>query len=74
LHLLFIPPILSAISKQIPENTGVIAQNGVQIKRNFLEGQLPIAKEQDRYAAIWIKFGGPAWVARHGLSSAQFFP
>jgi len=40
----------------------------------FEKGQLPIAKEQDRYAAIWIKSGGPAWVARHGLSSAQFFP
>jgi CubicO group peptidase (beta-lactamase class C family) len=27
---------------------------------------------QDRYAAIWIKKAGPAWVARHGLSSSQY--
>jgi len=27
---------------------------------------------QDRYAAIWEKSAGPAWVARHGLSSAQY--
>ncbi len=27
---------------------------------------------QDRYAAIWEKRGGPAWVARHGLSSAGY--
>jgi hypothetical protein len=27
---------------------------------------------QDHYAAIWQKSGGPAWVARHGLSSAQY--
>jgi CubicO group peptidase (beta-lactamase class C family) len=25
-----------------------------------------------RYAAIWDKTSGPAWVARHGLSSAQY--
>ena len=25
-----------------------------------------------RYAAIWEKRGGPRWVARHGLSSAQY--
>jgi polyglycine hydrolase-like protein len=27
---------------------------------------------QDRYAAIWEKSGGPQWVARHGLTSAQY--
>ncbi|WP_017651363.1 hypothetical protein, partial [Fortiea contorta] len=27
---------------------------------------------QDRYAAIWVKSGGAAWVARHGMSSAQY--
>ncbi|ACC78969.1 hypothetical protein [Nostoc punctiforme] len=27
---------------------------------------------QDRYAAIWVKSGGPAWQARHGLTSAQY--
>ena len=27
---------------------------------------------QDRYAAIWEKSGGPAWVARHGLTGAQY--
>ena len=27
---------------------------------------------QDRYAAIWEKSGGPAFVARHGLSAAQY--
>jgi CubicO group peptidase (beta-lactamase class C family) len=27
---------------------------------------------QDRYAAIWTQTTGPAWVARHGLTSAQY--
>ena len=27
---------------------------------------------QDRYAAYWEKIDGPAWVARHGLSSADY--
>ena len=27
---------------------------------------------QDRYAAIWEKRQGPAWVARHGLTSEQY--
>jgi hypothetical protein len=27
---------------------------------------------QDRYAAIWEKSQGPAWVARHGLSAAEY--
>jgi hypothetical protein len=27
---------------------------------------------QDRYAAIWEKREGPAWQARHGLTSAQY--
>jgi CubicO group peptidase (beta-lactamase class C family) len=27
---------------------------------------------QVRYAALWRKLGGPAWVARHGLSSAGY--
>ncbi|MEI4803794.1 hypothetical protein WAZ07_21635 [Bacillus sp. FJAT-51639] len=27
---------------------------------------------QDYYAAIWEKRGGPAWQARHGLTSAQY--
>jgi hypothetical protein len=25
-----------------------------------------------RYAALWDKSSGPAWVARHGLTSAQY--
>ncbi|MDP9849792.1 hypothetical protein [Streptosporangium lutulentum] len=25
-----------------------------------------------QYAAIWERSGGPAWVARHGLTSAQY--
>jgi CubicO group peptidase (beta-lactamase class C family) len=28
--------------------------------------------KQPRYAAIWEKAPGPAWVARHGLSSSQY--
>jgi hypothetical protein len=28
--------------------------------------------EQDFYAAIWEQRSGPAWVARHGLSSAEY--
>lgn len=27
---------------------------------------------QDRYAAIWVKMSGPAWVARHRMSSSQY--
>jgi hypothetical protein len=27
---------------------------------------------QDRYAALWEKTAGPAWAARHGLSSADY--
>jgi len=27
---------------------------------------------EDRYAAIWQKSQGPAWVARHGLSAAEY--
>src|SRR3954463_14336109 len=27
---------------------------------------------QDRYAAIWEKSGGPAWAARHGLTSDAY--
>ena len=29
-------------------------------------------KDQARYAAIWEKESGPAWVARHGMTSAQY--
>ena len=25
-----------------------------------------------RYAGIWVKQGGPAWQARHGLSAANY--
>ncbi len=28
--------------------------------------------KQDHYAAIWAKSPGPSWVARHGLTSAQY--
>jgi CubicO group peptidase (beta-lactamase class C family) len=28
--------------------------------------------DQPRYAAIWEKSAGPAWVARHGLTAAQY--
>ncbi|MBW4642764.1 MAG: hypothetical protein KME23_07155 [Goleter apudmare HA4340-LM2] len=41
-------------------NIGVVAQ------------RLPVTVTQDRYAAIWVKSGGSAWVARHGLTSAQY--
>ena len=27
---------------------------------------------QDRYAALFVKTNGPAWIARHGLTSAQY--
>ncbi|KAF9430540.1 hypothetical protein BGZ76_000803 [Entomortierella beljakovae] len=26
----------------------------------------------DRYAAVWVKASGPAWVARHGLTSSAY--
>ena len=28
--------------------------------------------EQDFYAALWEQRAGPPWVARHGMSSAQY--
>ncbi|MBT9312835.1 hypothetical protein [Leptothoe kymatousa] len=28
--------------------------------------------DQARYAAIWVKRSGPAWVARHGMTSSQY--
>ncbi|MFJ7682319.1 galactose oxidase-like domain-containing protein [Peribacillus butanolivorans] len=28
--------------------------------------------EQDRYAAIWVNDGGPAFIARHGLTSQEY--
>lgn len=27
---------------------------------------------QARFAAVWVQTGGPAWVARHGMSSSQY--
>jgi Bacterial tandem repeat domain 1 len=70
----FSAPIYSANTvSNIKANSGVIAQNNVQIKRNLLQGRLPIVRVQDRYAAIWVKAPNQSsWVARHGLSSAQY--
>jgi hypothetical protein len=54
----FASPIYSANTvSNIKANTRVIAQNGVQIKRNLLRRQLPIAKE-----VWWFSLGGAAWI------------
>ncbi|MEH1896820.1 MAG: hypothetical protein V7K94_16280 [Nostoc sp.] len=53
-------------------NTKVIAQNVVQLQRIPHDTRQAIANGQNRYAAIWVKSGGSAWEARHGLTSAQY--
>jgi hypothetical protein len=53
-------------------NIGIVAHNQLIAQRIPLERRQAIASSQDRYAAIWAKSGGPAWVARHGLTSAQY--
>ncbi|MCG6137979.1 MAG: hypothetical protein MET45_25645 [Nostoc sp. LLA-1] len=47
-------------------NTQAIAQTEILAQR------VPVAVSQDRYAAIWDKSNSSAWVARHGLTSAQY--
>jgi hypothetical protein len=47
-------------------NTQAIAQTEILAQR------VPVAVSQDRYAAIWVRSSGSAWVARHGLTSAQY--
>ncbi|MEH1924768.1 MAG: hypothetical protein V7L07_27410 [Nostoc sp.] len=53
-------------------NTKVLAQNVIQLKKIPHSTIQAIANGQDRYAAIWVKSGGAAWEARHGLTSAQY--
>ncbi|AFY34989.1 hypothetical protein [Calothrix sp. PCC 7507] len=53
-------------------NIGVVAQKELHAQRIPLGSIQAIANSQDRYAAIWVKSGGSAWVARHGLTSAQY--
>lgn len=69
----FAAPINFANSVSNSEtNTKVIAQNVAQLQRIPDVRRQAIANGQDRYAAIWVKSGGPAWQARHGLTSAQY--
>ncbi|MEH2350415.1 MAG: hypothetical protein V7K55_20920 [Nostoc sp.] len=53
-------------------NTKVIAQNIAQLQRIPDVRRQAVANGQNRYAAIWVKSGGSAWEARHGLTSAQY--
>ncbi|MEH2020860.1 MAG: hypothetical protein V7K74_25635, partial [Nostoc sp.] len=53
-------------------NTKVLAQNVIQLQKIPHGTIQAIANGQNRYAAIWVKSGGPAWQARHGLTSAQY--
>jgi hypothetical protein len=53
-------------------NIGVVAHNQLLAQKIPVERRQAIASSQDRYAAIWAKSGGTPWVARHGLTSAQY--
>ncbi|MDZ8050531.1 MAG: hypothetical protein RMX68_011170 [Aulosira sp. ZfuVER01] len=54
------------------DNIGVIKQNEILAQRIPLGRRQAIANTQDRYAAIWVKSGGSAWQARHGMTSDQY--
>ncbi|MEH1796450.1 hypothetical protein [Nostoc sp.] len=69
----FAAPINLANSVSNTEtNTKVIAQNVAQLQRIPDIRRQAVANGQNRYAAIWVKSGGSAWEARHGLTSAQY--
>ncbi len=69
----FAAPINLANSVSNPEtNTKVIAQNVAQLQRIPDVRRQAVANGHNRYAAIWVKSGGSAWEARHGLTSAQY--
>ncbi|MEH2439506.1 hypothetical protein [Nostoc sp.] len=69
----FAAPINLANSVSNTEtNTKVIAQNVAQLQRIPDVRRQAVANGQNRYAAIWVKSGGSAWEARHGLTSAQY--
>ncbi|MEH2197760.1 hypothetical protein [Nostoc sp.] len=69
----FAAPINLANSVSNTEtNTKVIAQNVAQLQRIPDVRRQAVANAQNRYAAIWVKSGGSAWEARHGLTSAQY--
>ncbi|MFN6462118.1 MAG: hypothetical protein RMZ41_009760 [Nostoc sp. DedVER02] len=69
----FAAPINFTNSVSNPKtNTKVIAQDVVQLQRIPHDTRQAIANGQNRYAAIWVKSGGSAWEARHGLTSDQY--
>jgi hypothetical protein len=68
----FAAPINLANSVNNTKTNTIIAQNVVQLKRIPDVRRQAIANGQNRYAAIWVKSGGSAWEARHGLTSAQY--
>ncbi|MEH2138821.1 hypothetical protein [Nostoc sp.] len=69
----FAAPINLANSVSNTEtNTKLIAQNVAQLQRIPDVRRQAVANGQNRYAAIWVKSGGSAWEARHGLTSAQY--
>ncbi|MEH2072309.1 MAG: hypothetical protein V7K47_29860 [Nostoc sp.] len=53
-------------------NISAIEQNQILAQRIPLHRHQAIANTQDRYAAIWVKSGGEAWQARHGMTSSQY--
>ena len=54
------------------------AQYQAEFDKNVAQGYRPVlvngyeVNGQDRYAAIWDKTPSPGWIARHGLTSAQY--
>lgn len=54
------------------------AQYQMEFNTYVAQGYRPVSVSgysvgaQDYYAAIWDKSSGPAWVARHGLTAAQY--
>ena len=54
-------------------NPGISTWNYTIVYRITREsGARPSRKESDRYIGVWQQSAGPAWVARHGLTSAQY--
>ncbi|AFY91960.1 hypothetical protein [Chamaesiphon minutus] len=52
-------------------STAVVSAKPV-MQVNPLGAKLKVLGSPDRYAAIWNKSSSTAWVARHGLTSAQY--
>jgi cytochrome c biogenesis factor len=53
-------------------STSVVSARPIVAQVNPLNAKLRVLGSQDRYAAIWNKSSSTPWVARHGMTSAQY--